>query len=222
LDIRSTNTQRTIESAKCFVRGLFDDVEKEVDPIIDIRMSGMAKCDTTPESIYMQHNRSITMDGIEGLNTTVDELNETIHNIFGYRIIHSNDYYDLYTTLKCYIYDAISLPETWTPRNMSDLELCANKFYTDLYRNTEINHAFTSDLFDYAGQFIKSNNTFSYISTHDSIIFPMAMNLSGTRVKLPDFCSSIRYEVWDQMIRVYYDDLLISEKYLNRTIDCTK
>jgi hypothetical protein len=35
-----------------------------------------------------------------------------------------------------------------------------------------------------------------------------------SEIHLPHFCSSIRFEIWDEEMRIYYDDILICNKLL--------
>jgi hypothetical protein len=67
-------------------------------------------------------------------------------------------------------------------------------------------------MINYINEIVTDQTIFTYMSTHDSVIYPLAYKLNNYElIKLPDYCSSIRIEVWSDLLRIYYDELLIQE-----------
>lgn len=65
---------------------------------------------------------------------------------------------------------------------------------------------------------LKTNKKFSYLSTHDNMIISLLKyicseyNVNIQLLDIPDFCSCIRFEVWnDDSLRLYYDSLFLVE-----------
>jgi hypothetical protein len=50
---------------------------------------------------------------------------------------------------------------------------------------------------------------FAYLSTHDVVVYPLALRFTKNIIKLPEFCSSVRIEIYDNETRIYYDDNLL-------------
>ena len=64
---------------------------------------------------------------------------------------------------------------------------------------------------------LKEDKKLIYMSTHDNMIIALLKYISykyELDIKLfdiPDFCSCIRFELWDDKIRIYYDSLFLVE-----------
>jgi len=78
------------------------------------------------------------------------------------------------------------------------------------------NKLFTMPLFELIGLISSNDNIkFAYLSTHDVVIFSLVMRLTRIfnkgkeLIKIPDFCSYVIYEMYDDHTKVFYDDKLI-------------
>ncbi|AYV77751.1 MAG: histidine phosphatase domain-containing protein [Edafosvirus sp.] len=210
----SSNTLRTIDSARHFVKGFNNDVKFDFHPIIEPVLSGDQ---TLAGPIFFEHLKSIKIELIKnelmGFND-VDKFNMHIFDVLGFKIINISDYYDVHSTLECYNRQGIAIPKKWTHDDMKKLERLCAYYYYKLYSNDQIIKIFTEPLTKQIDKFINESPVgFVYMSTHDSMVYPLALKYNkGKPLKVPDFCSSVRYEVWDQCIRIYYDDLLLVEQ----------
>ncbi|AYV84771.1 MAG: histidine phosphatase domain-containing protein [Hyperionvirus sp.] len=204
--VLSTDTSRTIDSAKYFAKGLWGE-GFEMEPIIDKRIFGDVRLTEDEVRIYKEHRGSIVLGEAGG------DLDQMIWECFGFRVQNVWEYFDVYSTLQCYLREGMSLPVEWKDEYMLRLERLSCCYYNRLYENERLQAMFTDDLVQYIEEFIeKEGVTLVYMSTHDSVVFPLALRLKGTDVKIADFCSSVKFEVWDHCVRVYYDDVFLMER----------
>ena len=212
--VKSSETRRDIESAKHFIKGLFSDKSFDIDVIIDNeinRYSNMA----SEEINLCGKNIKLNFDGILRYVNESDiyRLNNKINKLFDYNIESIEDYLSVYYTLQCYnINNKNLIPTEWNKDDDTLLQQVTTYFYSKIFENNQITSLLCDDLL--SSIYILSKNdkiNFIYMSIQDSIIYHLAFKLSNTVVKLPNFYSCIRYEIWDRITRIYYDDLLITE-----------
>lgn len=216
--VKSSGTKRTLISAKYFIKGLFDDESLDIDASVDTRICGCSKL-TYDQMITFKHfARQIKLDFNSSILKYVTEsnvqlLNSKILELFGFKIKYLDGYFNIYSILQCYIaHDKNLIPKQWTGEDMELLQHLTTFFYSKLFDNEQFMSLFLSDLLISIDELSKNDDiNFVYISTHDSIVYPLALKLANTVVKLPEFCSNVRYEFWDNATRIYYDDLLIVE-----------
>jgi len=67
-------------------------------------------------------------------------------------------------------------------------------------------------------ELLENEKKLIYLSTHDNMIMTLVKYISNEyelEIKLfdiPDFCSCIRFEIWnDDLLRIYYDSLFLIE-----------
>lgn len=198
----SSNTERTITSAKYFIKGLVD-VEN-----FDVHINNILFGDY---DMTMVQQNELT-EWIRKINIRDSDLDKNINQILGYDVTMSSDYYDVFSTLKCYEYDGRKIPDAWTPQLMKKIEHKATQYYNELYTHYE--NVQIKKIIQYIDSILLgSEKNFVYMSTHDSNVFPLGLYIYKDLLKIPDFCSNVRYEIWNNMTRIYYDDLLIHEEF---------
>jgi hypothetical protein len=149
----------------------------------------------------------------------ISRLNQQIYRLFGTRIMSCGHYFDVHSILQCYrAHDPDLIPREWTQEDQELLQTVTTYFYYELFSNKKFMSLFTDGLIKIIDDVLDNPEIDqAFISTHDSIIYPLAIRFAETVVHLPEFCSSIRLEVWDcidesdSVMRIYYDDLLIRE-----------
>jgi len=215
--VLSTDTSRTIDSAGYFSKGLWGDDFSSLgrEPVIDQKIFAEVRLTEAEHEVYVAHQKTIKSHQIEedliGIGD-LRELNQVIKELFGFAVKAVSQYFDVFSTLKCYERERISLPGEWTDEHMLKLERVVCYYYNKLYSNGNMQKIFTDELLAYVEKFVGMDGIeMVYMSTHDSIVFPLAQRLRGDVVKLADFCSHVRFEVWDRCVRVYYDDMFLVE-----------
>ena len=153
------------------------------------------------------------------LDINTEKLNKSIEEITGQKINTFMDYFNIYSTIKCYkvhnyklpdgldkIYDLLEQISTLTYNDVNNVE---NNIYSKKIGKYMLKHIF---------DVLKSNKKFSYLSTHDNIIISLLKyisheyNINIRLLDIPDFCSCIRFEVWgENILKIYYDSLFLVE-----------
>ena len=178
-------------------------IELSDDLIGDITMSPQNKKE------YYDYHKLIN------LKNRSDEFDKQIHDILGNKINGPKDYFNIHSTLQVYKFHNEPIPLEWTNELNEQLDRCAEEYYYKLFNETKFCSLFTDLVVNKINQLIANNNiNFAYLSTHDVTIYPLALRIAKEEVALPYFCSSVRFEIWDQELRIYYDDVLISNKLL--------
>lgn len=147
------------------------------------------------------------------------ELKEFINTHLG-DISTNNHFFDIRGTLECYNFEQIQLPEVVTPDILKKIELCAMSYYKNLHKNKEM-FCIGEDIHKFAKSLLTDDSPgkFIYISTHDSIVFPLSQHINSEYTKLPNFCSHIKYELYsDNNVKVIYDDKEINSFCLDSEI----
>lgn len=208
--IKTTDSERTIVSARSFIRGLLN---------IDLSTSIIDRGRNSIDFRELKHlSQFIKLDFQSEIlkyvsETDVKLLNQKIYELFGVIITNPEHYYDVNSTLKCYEYQNKNLiPKEWTQKDAKLLYRLSLYYYYKLYCDKYVTGKCTDNILEFVLQITKDPNiNFAYISSHDTFVFPCAMRLANKLVRLPEFCSAIRYEIWDRKIRIYYDDQLIHD-----------
>ena len=199
--IASSYVQRTIDSSKEFMIGFDEELKYEVN--IDNRLFGATSLDQR-QKLYINTCKTISIND--------QQLNKQIYDVFRYKIQKSNDYFDLYTALNCYQFEGLYQPDELFNKIVSK----AKMFYNKLFSNIELLKLFTDDVLELIISIVNDKTIkFAYLSTHDVVIFPLALRLIHTftsyrqYVELPDFCSYVMYKIYDNKTDLYYNDKLI-------------
>jgi len=219
--IMSSNVNRTINSAIQFINGLFCDdmtaVSTKISDIIlsddllgDIKLYRSTELDNLVDTVdYKTFHKNMI------LTSRSDFFDKQIEEILGSKITSVNDYFNIHSTLKVYKFHKKIIPKEWTEDLDKQLDDCASEYYYKLFYKTKFCNLFTQELLNKVKLLISDTTiNFAYLSTHDVVIYPLAIRLSGEEVHLPDFCASIRFEIWTDEVRIYYDDILICNKLL--------
>ena len=127
----------------------------------------------------------------------VTTLNKKIYNILGATVTSSNHYFDIYSSIKCYQYEEIILPKELDQCILDEIEMNATNYYNKLFSNGNLVKLLTKPLFELIITIVNNNDIkFAYLSTHDVVLFPLALKLTRifnkdrNPIKIPDFCSS--------------------------------
>jgi hypothetical protein len=218
IDVRSSEVDRTVVSAREFIRGLFG--SGDITPTPDISAYGSSRLSADEANRLSEFSKQIRINMKSSILKYVSEqditsLNGKIESLFGYKVSNTSDYYNVNCTLQCYMaHNRDLVPNQWASCDTELLERLTASFYEELYVHNggEFTSSFTDKILLLINGLQNSEGVnFVYISTHDSVVFPLALKVLGQSVKVPNFCSSVRYEMWDRVTRVYYDDLLIAE-----------
>ncbi len=110
---------------------------------------------------------------------------------------------------------------------LNQIEHRATNYYNTLFSNEKLLKLFTDELFESIISIANNDDIkFSYLSTHDAVVFPLALKLirgfSKNRdpVGVPKFCSAVIYEFYEGRTRVLYDDCVIVD-YVNSFVIIT-
>jgi hypothetical protein len=203
----SSNIDRTIDSALYFYQGLFD---KYLDKTSCYRFKELLG------DIILSDDETIEYKKIHDeikLEKITSKINAQINECFGYNIESVKDYFNVLSTIKVYEEHNLNLPKEWTPELNNLLEDISTEYYYKLF-STKFKYIFTQNLVQLVKKFLLNPNiTFAYLSTHDVVVYPFALRFTKNIIKLPNFCSNVRIEIWNNDARIYYDDNLL--KHLN-------
>lgn len=202
IKIYSSNIERTIHSAKYMLEGMFEN--KNIVPI-SIHKSLLGYNRFTKEQYIrfrqlMKHNK---------FDKDTKELREQIKEHFNIGIETTNTYFDINSTLKCYEFENIS---TDIPNELiKKIEECSNEYFRNVNSDKTMIQIFTTQILKLIDELINDADVkFAYLSTHDVIVFPLAYYLSNySKINVPGFCEYVKYEVYDDCTKIYYNDMLI-------------
>lgn len=201
--IGSSNIDRTIDSALYFYKGVFNNKINRKSCNIYKELLGDIVLSTDKQNEYKKIYDNIVLDKI------TPEINTKIKDCFGYTITSVKDYFYVFSTIKVYEEHKLNLPRKWTSDLNNILEKIATEYYYKLC-STNFKYIFTNKLFRLVKKIISNPEiTFAYLSTHDVVIYPFASRFTKNIIKLPDFCSNVRIEIWNNDVRIYYDDNLL-------------
>jgi hypothetical protein len=194
--IASSNKERTIDSAINFLYGLLNKNTLNInnDKIqINIIDNILHKNDINH---IIQYN---------ALSSDINILNKIIKEKTHFNITSLNDYYYMYSTLKCYMFENINVSEIFNDKNIiNKIYEYANKYYEEYYTD-KIKLIYTKKIFLLIKKILQNNKIkFAYLSTHDNIIYPLASILLNKQIKIPDFCSYIIFETNNNKMNIEY------------------
>ena len=207
----SSDYSRTIESAQYFSIGFF----KNYIPNITITddLAGILKRKQTIQPAYYNYHNDIILE------TQSDTMDQMIFDILGYKITNTRDYFDIDSTLDVYRFHNPNIMDNLISNKLdkSDLEKLESylkeisaEYYYKLFYQTKFTNAFTDPLLNLIKEIISNPDIdFAYLSTHDVVLYPLALRLAKEQIRVPQYCSNLRFEIYDDEILAYYDDLLI-------------
>lgn len=206
----STNVYRTKETGVLIGKELCDIDLSHDDFLFNPAISSDPKLrlETVSKTELRNIIRSITLD--ESLTETHENLKSYINEHIGH-LETANHYFDIRATLECYEFEGF-LPSHIITKEINDaIDKCAISYYKNLIKHDTMKqigietHEFVIDL-------IKQDNKtkFTLITTHDTLIFPLSQHINSEYSKIPNFCSNIKYEYYDDgTLMIYYDEQLI-------------
>lgn len=203
--VESSNIKRTIQSAKFFMKGFYK--KKELTIKINRNLAG------TTNHTEEQKIEFININNIQTIKQLCkdDELYKNIENIYGYQLRQASDYFDIYSTIDCYIYDDRQIPKL-DINQYKILEYHATQYLWDIWTNFKYTKELIKPILDKINNILKSDIEFVYFSTHDSVLYSLLIEITGKMLNIPKFCSIIKYELWDNdTLKIYYDDILIND-----------
>ena len=148
-------------------------------------------------------------------HSTSEFLKKFINNHVG-EIRTNNHFFDIRGTLECYCFEKIELPKIITSEILEDIEKCALSYYKNLFSHESL-HYVGKNIHNFALHLLKYDpHKLVYLSTHDTIIFPLSQHINSEHLQLPKFCSNVKYELFsDDSIDIYYDDVIIKTHHMN-------
>jgi len=214
--VLSTNVNRTINSAIQFMNGLckMDGITSytEKDIVLSDDLLGDINMNEEMRAEYNDYHDKIVISNAN------KEFDNKLYQILGAKVNGVKDYFNIHSTIKVYQFHNQDLPKEWTPELNNQLNECAAEYYYKLFSGNKkiFRNRFTDKLLDKVATIIADKDiNFAYLSTHDVVIYPLALRIAGEQVHMPDFCASVRFEIWDREMRIYYDDVLICNKLLD-------
>lgn len=147
----------------------------------------------------------------EEYNEISNNLKQFVNTHIG-RICSNNHFFDIAGSLECYQFEQLKLPEIITNDILENIEKCALSYYKNLFAHNSLQYI-GHQINEFVLDLLKNdNNKIIYLSTHDTIIFPLSRILNNNYLKLPKFCSNIIFELFcDNSVDVYYDNILIKK-----------
>jgi hypothetical protein len=205
----SSDIDRAIESALCFHQGLFNsDLSKsELNVLNELMGDIILSAEEKIEYGHLHDNMKL-----KSIASVLDKqlIDQEIKDCFGYSIQNIKDYFNVISTIRVYQEHLMELPPACTPELIEKIDTIATEYYYELF-STKFKHIFTNRLIKLIKQIILNKDiTFAYLSTHDVVVYPLVSRFTNNIIKLPEFCSSLRIEIWDNDTRIYYDDNLIA------------
>lgn len=212
----SSHTPRTYESAILVAESF---VKKKLTKN-DLQFHPTISADPSVRFGDEQHvfRKLVTEINIDEVDEVVnrDELKSLIREHLG-PIETTNHFFDIRSTIECYHFENVPLPDAITKKHIDDIDICAKSYYKTLASNPFMKfmgrdiHEFVIDEFLTQRNATNVDKKFVYISTHDTIVFPLSQHINSDYTKIPFFCSHIKYELYEDHIEIYYDDVKIKE-----------
>jgi hypothetical protein len=219
LTLYSSNYQRTINTAKCFLDAMHTRVDNSINILDQLSMDGNDRLDGYKQFLKQppreQHNRII----------------EKIMNVLGYGVQTQHDLYGVYSALECFIRNNVSLPDQWTHEDHMELQRISYQCYDEIFEQEKENMAgrllelleLNSRVDTGVDAIAYPNRSLSkchlpkcqFYSTHEAVLFPLLKLIRNDQYRIPDFCSMLIIEHYThpkgKLIRYYYDSMLIKE-----------
>ena len=193
----SSPVLRTIESAKYFQLGLLG---YEYDVHTDTILAGDIRFTEEERREYNKISQHVDLE----IDTT--EIKELIYKYLGRKVVNSSDYFEIKSSLDCYKSENIdisSVPDE-VINKIYDLALL---YYKKLFENEYVLELFSRKTMEYIEKIMNDSTiNVAYLSTHDVVIYPIIKKL-GFNEKLPNFVSYIKYEIYDDRTKIFYDEV---------------
>ena len=208
--VESSYVERTRESAKYYMKGLgFENY--------DIEISNFLASDKILNHFDLL-NYKLFMDNFN-LNIDTTKLNNLLEKVVGEKINNSMDFFHILSTTNCYKVHNYNLPKG-LDNAYKLLEEIATLVYNEASDDKKNKYAkiLGEQLLLHIFELLEKEQKLIYLSTHDNMIMTLLKYISNKyelEIKLfdiPDFCSCIRFEIWnDDLLRIYYDSLFLVE-----------
>jgi hypothetical protein len=208
--VESSYVERTQESAKYYMKGLgFDKC--------NIEISNFLASDKILNHFDLL-NYKLFMDNFN-LNIDTSKLNNSLEKVVGEKINNSMDFFHILSTTNCYKVHNYNLPQG-LEENYKLLEEISTLVYNEANDDKKNKYAkiLGEQLLLHIFELLENEKKLIYLSTHDNMIMTLVKYISNKyelEIKLfdiPDFCSCIRFEIWnDDLLRIYYDSLFLIE-----------
>jgi hypothetical protein len=160
--------------------------------------------------IYLKLEKMVKLD-IE--DNFLEKFNEKIYNIFGYKIKNNHDYLSINSVISIYKVHKYPLPQSWKKKYDTILNIITNTYYNKLF-TIKLSRLLVKNLIKKIINILENDNIkFSFLCSHDIILMALLRYFQPKKEYfLPDFCSQIRFELWNNnILRVYYDGIIIYE-----------
>jgi hypothetical protein len=200
--IGSSNFERTKSTTEYFLSCL--DLDYELNILDELSL------DKDILDLYLRLEKMVELDLGDKF---LEEFNEKIYNIFGYKIKNNHDYLRVHSVLSIYKVHKYPLPQSWTEKYDTILNIITNIYYNKLF-TLSLSKILVKNLINKIINILKDINIrFSFLCSHDTILMALLRNFQPKKEYfLPDFCSQIRFELWsNNVLRVYYDSCIIYE-----------
>lgn len=209
--IKSSYIERTRESSLHYMKSFgFDFTEKDI--IISDFLAANKLLGLIDFFYYQMYQKKFN------LNIDTHKLNKNLEIITGEKISNGLDIFHIYSSIKCYQVHDYNLPKNLDKfydliEKISVLEYNeVNQSKKNIY-SRKIGKVMLENIF----LILKTDKIFSYLSTHDNMIMSLLKyisykyNLDIKLFDIPDFCSCVRFELWNDILRIYYDSLFLIE-----------
>lgn len=210
LYIESSYIERTRESALYYMRGMGFNIK-------EINISKYMASDKFFNKFDLEKYE--TFNNHFKLNIDTTKLNKLTEEITGQQINTSINFFHVYSTIKCYMVHNYELPEG--TNNIFDLlEQITTLSYNEINDSKKNKYAkiLGENMLSHIFDLLKHSKTLFYLSTHDNMMMALLKyicfkyNIKIQLLDIPDFCSCIRFEIWnDNILRIYYDSLFLIE-----------
>ncbi len=212
----STNTDRTKNSAILVGNEIFRNGMKLEHLECSESMNTVMRC--KPEGRkYMEYIRILHTLSVKDVEY-YDEAKSIISTHLR-QMKSDKDFFDILSTLECYKFENIDLPSELTDEMKNVIINCGTLYWKRLYGKVAF---IGKDAHNYIVNLLKTRNEkFIYISSHDSVVFPLSQYHNESHTKIPEFCSYVKYEVFEnennidgeenqERVVVHYDDVGIN------------
>jgi hypothetical protein len=208
--VESSYIERTRESALYYLKGLGFDIKQIIISkfMASDKLFGMI--DLVEYDLFIKKFN---------LNIDTNNLNLITEEITGEQINCSMDYFHIYSTIKCYKVHNYNLPDG-LDKIYDLLEQIATLTYNKVNESNKNKYAkyLGNEMLMHIFELLREDKKLFYLSTHDNMIISLLKficynyDIKIQLLDIPDFCSCIRFEIWnDNILRIYYDSLFLIE-----------